>query len=115
MEIVRSIDTLREEWQSRSALVTKQRVVQGWQAPPEEIVKLNADATFFSQLKVANLRMVLRDHTGSILRNVVRRVGDVDSLFKHNFWPYSLGWRNAGVVLFNHLSSKVIHCLLLGD
>ena len=54
-------------------------------------MKLNVDATFFSQVKKANLGMVLRDHTGSIMLSVVRRIGDVDSPLQVEFLAILFG------------------------
>ena len=78
-EIIRSIEIIKDEWRSQAAIVTEHRVVHGWQAPPEDAVKLNVDAAFFSNTKEASLGMVLRDHTGRTLLSAVRRVGEVYS------------------------------------
>ena len=45
-----------------------------WRKPPFGYVKLNVDAAFFSELKVARLRIVVRDSRGEVLWCAMEKV-----------------------------------------
>ena len=46
--------------------ILEPRPASVWKAPPEDAYKLNVDAVFFSQLREANLGMVVKDHADTI-------------------------------------------------
>ena len=62
-----------------------------WNVPLMGSFKMNVDAGFSSHLREANLGIVIRNHTSSILYSVVTRVGVIDSPLHVEFMAILFG------------------------
>ena len=72
---------------------------------------MNVYAAYFSQLKEANLGMVVKDHTGTILLCAMMRVGEVDSPLQAEFLAILFGLEECmSIVIHSVIIERFVTC-----